>query len=213
MIHILTNRNRRARTSVALALLITQVSAQAFVVTITPGSKALYLQVGNGTFAGTYSGGGTPGNNSLVNKVFVTVPANVLGNGTAQPMSSDSTQTISPYDSYVFCTTPTEVYVGGFFRIPSGTSSALLSVSSPASLRNASGDAIPFNQISWTSRGNGDATPSHIPGGTFNGGTLSIYTFGSNTWAESCHAFSYANTLVVPSGVYTGRVTYSLSAP
>ena len=199
--------------AVALTILLAQAPAFAFVVTINPGTKALYLQVGNGTFSGTYSGGGTPGNNTLVNKVSVSVPANIMGTGTAQPMSSDSTQSQSSYDAFVFCNTPTEIYIGGFFRIPSGTSSALLSVSSPTNLQNASGDTIPFNQISWTSRGNSDASPSTIPGGTFNGGTLSIYTFGSNTWAESCHRFSYANTKVVPSGVYTGRVTYTLSAP
>jgi hypothetical protein len=208
-----TTGNALIGRALALTILLAQTPAVAFVVTINPGSKALYLQVGNGAFSGTYSGGGTPGSNTLVNKVSVSVPANVVGTGTAQQMSSDSTQSQSPYDAYVFCTTPTEVYIGGFFRIPSGTSSALLSVSSPANLQNTSGDTIPFNQISWTSRGNGDASPSTIPGGTFNGGTLSIYTFGSNTWAESCHTFSYANTKVVPSGVYTGRVTYTLSAP
>lgn len=197
----------------ALMLMAAQQQASAFVVTITPGTKALFLQVGNGTFTGIFSTGGTPGNNTQVNKVSVAVPANVLGNGTAQQMSSDSTQAQSPYDAFVFCNTPTEVYVGGFFRIPSGTSSASLSVSSPANLQNVSGDTIPFSQISWTSRGNSDPTPSTIPGGTFNGGTLSIYTFGSNTWAESCHTFSYANTKVVPAGTYTGRVTYTLSAP
>jgi hypothetical protein len=197
----------------ATIFVATQQPAFAFLVTITPGTKALFLQVGNGTFTGTFSAGGTPGNNTTVNKVSVAVPASAVGNGTAQQMSTDSTQTQSPYDAFVFCSIPTEVYVGGFFRIPSGASTASLSVSSPANLQNASGDTIPFSEISWASRGNSDPTPSTIPGGTFNGGTLGIYSFSSNTWAESCHRFSYANTKVVPAGTYTGRVTYTLSAP
>jgi hypothetical protein len=184
----------------------------AYVVTITPGTKALFLQVGNGTFTGTYSGGGTPGNNATVNQVSVTVSANVLGNGTSQSMTTNSTQTASPYDNFTFCAVPAQTYVGGFFRIPSGTSSAILSVTSPASLTNGAGDSIAFNRISWVSGGVGDAIPT-IPSGTFTGATQTLYTFASNTWAESCLAFKYANSSVVPPGTYTGRVTYTLSAP
>jgi hypothetical protein len=187
-------------------------SAQAFVVTIAPGARAIFLQVGNGTFTGTYSGGGTPGNNAQVNQVSVAVPANVLGTGTPQQMSSNSTQARSPYDDFTFCTPPVQVYVGGFFRIPSGTSTASLTVTSPANLLNASGDTIAFSQVSWTSSGIGDAAAA-IPAGAFNGGTLALYNFASNTWAESCFTFSYANARVVAAGVYTGRVTYTLSAP
>lgn len=186
--------------------------ADAYVVTIAPGTKALFLQVGNGTFTGTYSGGGTPGNNATVNQVSVTVPANVLGNGTSQAMTTNSTQTASPYDNFGFCTVPAQVYVGGFFRIPSGSSTATLSVTSPASLTNGLGDSIPFNGVSWVSGGAGDAVPT-IPSGTFTGATQTLYTFASNTWAESCLAFNYANTSVVPPGTYNGRVTYTLSAP
>jgi hypothetical protein len=34
-----------------------------------------------------------------------------------------------------------------------------------------------------------------------------------NTWNESCHTFSYANSSSVAAGTYTGRATYTLSAP
>lgn len=195
----------------ALCLTIEQY-ALGFVVTITPGTKALFLQVGNGTFIGTYRGGGTPGNNPLVNQVSITVPANVLGTDTAQDMTTDSTQTASPYDNFTFCTVPAQVYVGGFFRIPSGSSTAILSATSPANLVNSSGDTIPFTQIQWSSGGTGDATPT-IPSNTFNGATQTLYSFASNTWAESCLNFSYINSKVVAAGTYTGRVTYTLSAP
>lgn len=202
----------RLATVLLISCLLNTADALAFVITITPGTKAIFLQVGNGTFTGTFSGGGTPGNNALVNQVSVTVPANAVGAGTAQSMSTDSTQTRSPYDNFVFCAVPSQVYVGGFFRIPSGASTATLSVTSPANLLNGSGDTIAFNQIGWTSGGTGDAVAT-IPSNSFNGATQTLYTFTSNTWAESCLAFYYKNSGVVAPGTYTGRVTYTLSAP
>ena len=132
-------------------------AASAYTVNITPGTRAIYLQVGNGSYTGTYTGGGTPGKNATINKVSVTVPAAQVGNGTAQQMTSDSTQAISFYDNYAFCNPPTQVYIGGFFRLPGTTGTATLSVTtSAANLVNATGDTIPFSQISWTSSGNGD---------------------------------------------------------
>ena len=61
-------------------------SAHAFTVNITAANpKAIYLQVGVGTFTGgNYNAGGTPGNNTTINTVSVTVPAAAVGNGTAQ---------------------------------------------------------------------------------------------------------------------------------
>jgi hypothetical protein len=35
----------------------------------------------------------------------------------------------------------------------------------------------------------------------------------SNRWLENCHTFRYANTNVVPAGVFTGRATYTLVSP
>ncbi len=188
--------------------------AHAFSVNISTGTRAIYLQVGNGTFTGTYSGGGTPGNNPTVNQVSVTVPAAVLGSGAAQQMTSNSTQSASPYDNFAFCNPPVQVYIGGFFRLPGNTGTATLSVkTSSANLVNASGDTIPFTQVSWTSSGNGDTGAEPIPGGTFTGGTQTLTTVKVNTWNESCHTFSYANTASVAAGTYTGRATYTLSAP
>src|SRR6202171_694860 len=180
--------------------------ARAFTVDIGPGTRAIYLQVGNGSFTGTYSGGGTPGNNATVNRVSVTVSAAPVGSGSAQQMTSDSTQAVSYYDNFTFCNPPVQVYIGGFYRLPGAAGTATLSVTtSAANLVNATGDTIPFSQISWTSSGNSDAGAQPIPAGAFTGGTQTLATFGVNTWNESCHTFSYANIASVASGTYTGR--------
>jgi hypothetical protein len=190
------------RTFAALAACSAIAGALAFSVNIGTGTRAIYLQVGNGSFTGTYSGGGTPGKNATVNQVTVTVPAAALGSGTAQQMTSNSTQAVSYYDNFTF------------FRLPGTTGTATLSVTtSAANLVNATGDTIPFSQVSWTSSGLGDTGGQPIPAGAFTGGTQTLATFGVNTWNESCHTFSYANTARVAAGTYTGRATYTLSAP
>lgn len=102
--------------------------AHAWVLTINAGPKALFLQVGNGSYSGTYQGGGTPQNNATVNTVSVTVPANEVGRGTAQPMTSNSTQANSFYDNFAVCNPPQQVYVGGWVRTPNGNGSGTLSV-------------------------------------------------------------------------------------
>jgi hypothetical protein len=188
-------------------------AASAFSVSISPGSHAVYLQVGVGTFTGSYSTGGTGGANATINKVSVTVPASVVGSGAAQQMSSDSTQAVSFYDGRTFCSPPAQVYVGGYVRSGAGNPAASLTVTtSGANLTSATGDTIPFTEISWTASGIGDATQT-IPSGTFTGGTQTLANFGTNQWKESCHTFSYANTASVASGTYTGRATYTLSEP
>ncbi|MBU6436502.1 MAG: hypothetical protein KGQ77_03165 [Betaproteobacteria bacterium] len=177
--------------------------ASAWILTINPGSRAVYLQVGNGT---------SSGNNSTINVVSVSVPANAVGSGAAQQMTSDSTAANSFYDGYNVCNPPAQVYVGGYFRQPSTTTtSAVLQVTSPASLQNGT-SVIPFTQISWTSTANGNPA-ADIPAGTFSGGTQVLTSIASNTWVENCHQFSYLNNAVVAAGTYTGRVTYTLTAP
>src|SRR5271154_6118145 len=106
------------RTLLACALGLGALLSHAYTVNITAGTRAIYLQVGNGSFTGTYNGGGTPGTNATVNKVSVSVPAAQVGNGTAQQMRSDSTHAVSYYDNYSFCNPPTQVYIGGFYRLP-----------------------------------------------------------------------------------------------
>ncbi len=201
--------------AVLAACIATALPAQAFSVSINPGTKSIFLQVGAGTMTGgggRFNAGGVPGNNSTINNVTTTVPAASLGGGTVA-MTTDSTVTISPYDGFTFCSVPAQVYVGGFFRTPGASTNATLTAQADAALVNATGQTIPFNSISWVSGGNQDATPT-IPSGTFVGGSAqNLLSVATNTWFESCLQFNYANAQVVPSGTFRGRVRYTLTSP
>jgi hypothetical protein len=216
MIMLRLLRNARARrccvVAAACALGCALQPAAAWILTVTPGAKTIYLQVGTGSYSGgNYNAGGTPANNATVNKVTVTVPATVLGSGAAQAMTSDSGTSLSFYDGYVVCNPPAQVYVGGWARLPSGSGTAVLTVTSPANLTSGS-NTIPFSEISWTSTANGNTTPD-VAAGTFNGGTVTLANIAAGTWVEDCHTFTYANSAVRAAGTYTGRATYSLSLP
>jgi len=192
-------------------------AAHGYTVAIDPGARALFMQVGVGTMTGgTFESGGTPGNNTTVNTASVTVPSAQLGSGTAQAMTTNSTVTASAWDGFAFCNTPAttgQVYVAGFYRVPGNTgAAATLSVSTPANLTNAGGNTLPFSSIAWTSSGNGDTTPT-IPSGAFTSGAQTLLSVARNTWFESCLAFRYLNTQVVPAGTFTGRATFTLTAP
>jgi len=188
-------------------------AAGAFTATLNPGTRAIYLRVGDGIYTGTYTGNGTPGNGGGVDVVSVTVPAAALGNGTDQVMTTTASSGVSNYDGYAFCNVPAQIYVGGFYRRSGSGGAATLTATVPAGLTNAQGESIAFSQISWTSSGNGDTGGQPIPAGTFQPGTQLLASFPINTWRESCHTFRYANDAVVGAGTYTGRVTYTLSAP
>lgn len=197
------------------AMLLPPALASAFTVNITAGPRVVFLAVGNGSFTGTLQGGGSPATNATINTVSVTVPANVIGTGAAQPMNTNSTQANSFWDNFTFCSPATrQVYIGGYFRRPGAGGNATLTVTTPAGgLVNAGGNTIPFSQISWASSGIGDTGAQVIPAGTFTGGTQTLATLNGNTYNESCHTFSYANAAVVAAGTYTGRATYTMSAP
>ncbi len=219
----------RAGTAVSLALL-TAGAAHAFTITLAAAApKIVYLQIGLGTYTGTYCGaacayvppiaqspGSAPGINTTINKVSVNLPAAAVGNGTAQPMTTDSTQSQSFFDGFAFCNTPTQLYIGGFYRTPGasgGGTTATVTATVPVSLTDAAGDTIPFTQISWTSGGNGDAGAEPFPAGSFTGTSQVVGSIAHDQWAESCWSFSYKNTVVPAAGTYTGRVLYTLSAP
>jgi len=203
------------RAAAALAFALVATSSHAFVVSISAGTRSLYLQVGAGTMSGSggrFDSGGVPGNNATINSVSVTVPAASLGAGTVT-MTTNSTVAISPYDSFAFCTVPAQVYVGGFYRTPGNASNATLTVTTPSTLVNGAGNTIAFNTISWISSGIGDATTT-IPNGSFVGGaTQTLLSVTHNTWFESCLQFNYANAQLVPAGTFNGRVSYTLTAP
>ena len=188
--------------------------AHGYLVTITPGARAIYLQVGVGTVGGTgrFTTGGTPQDNTTINSVTVTVPAAALGTG-SRAMTSDSTVAISPYDSYNFCTPPAQVYVGGFYRLPGAGANASLSVTTPPNLLNAAADTIPFSTISWVSGGNGDPVAT-IPSGTFAGvPAQALLPIQANRWFESCLTFNFSNAAAYAAGTFNGRAIYTLTAP
>jgi len=209
----------RIRVGVFAALIAFAGAADAFTASISPRSpRTIFLQVGTGSFSGgNYQAGGSPATNPTVNVVSVIVPVAQIGSGTAQQMTTNSSASASFYDGFAFCNLPNQLYVGGFYRSTSasaGSPTATLRASVPAALVSTGGNTIPFSQIRWTSSGNGDTGAQPFPAGTFiNGGTQTIGTIARNQWAESCHTFSYANTATVAAGTYTGRVTYTLSAP
>lgn len=191
--------------------------AQAFVVPIDPDKRALYLRVGDGDFSKkNYYNGGKPGSSSgPANLVWLDVPAAQVGNSIAQPMNSTSRPT-SDWDDFTFCST-NQTYIGGFYRSDNTGGSATLTATVTADLTSPAGDTIAFSQISWTSSGNGDTGPQPVPGGSFTGNFASpvqaLTTFPVNSWRESCHRFSYANSAVRAAGTYTGTVLYTLTSP
>jgi len=212
------HRTTRAAVGACLALMCLAeiATAHAWSLTITSGSRRLFLHVGNGALSGS-SGtlNGAAGTSGAINLVQVTVPVAVLGNGTDLPMTSDSTQSISLFgDGNNTCPTPaSQVMVGAGYRRNSGSANATLTVSSPASLTSAAGDTIPFTEISWTVSAPGSGAPNVIPAGTFNGGTQTLATVPGNSYFENCHSFVYGNNAVRAAGTYNGRVTYTLSSP
>jgi hypothetical protein len=190
--------------------------AVGYTLTLAPASpKTIYLQVGVGSFTANYNAGGQPGNNTTVNTVSTTVAASAVGNGTPQPMSTDSTATKSFLDGYTYCSVPGQLYIGGFYRTAGGTTAAAqVTATVPTALTNATGDTIPFSKIQWTSTGNGDNGAEPFPAGTFvNGGVQNVGAMASNTWNESCWTFSYLNNTVPAAGTFTGVVRYTMSSP
>jgi hypothetical protein len=216
----LHNASHLARLILCAALLAGAApTVCAFTVSIAPAApKTVYLQVGVGGFTGNYDAGGTPGNNTTVNKDSVSVAAAAVGNGTAQAMTTDSTVGASSYDGYAFCNVPAQLYIGGFYRTTSaGAGSVNVTATVPAALVDAAGDTLSFARISWTTGGNGptgSTATQPFPAGTFAAGTVqTVGAIGQNQWAESCWTFSYSNTTLPAAGTYTGRVLYTLTAP
>jgi len=210
--------------ALGLALAVAAGNTGAFTVSLTAAApKEIYLQVGNGLFTGgnytPIKGNGqptgSPGVNTTINVMSVTVAANAVGNGTAQAMTTNSTAANSYWDGFLFCNlAQQQLYIGGFYRTPgAGTNTATVTATLPASLSNAAGNTIPFSQISWTSSGNADAGAEPFPAGSFSSTSLTVGTIAQNNWAESCWTFSYQNSVIPAAGTYTGRVTYTLSAP
>lgn len=195
-------------TAAALASVLPALDAYAWSLSITSATRRVFLHVGDGTLNGS---------NGTINRVEVTVPASQLGNGVAQAMTSNSGQSRSLYgDNYTTCPDPAnQVMIGASYRRNnnSAPATATLSVTAPATLTNASGDTIPFSEISWTVSAAGSPSPNVIRAGTFTAGSQTLATVPANTYIENCHSFRYANTAIRAAGTYNGRVTYTLSNP
>jgi hypothetical protein len=181
----------------------------AWTLTIEPASRRVFLHVGNGI---------VDGDNGTINRVEVSLSGAALVGGLPQPMTTNSTQSSTLYgDGFVTCPSPsTQILVGASYRrrnANNGPASATLSVTSPPSLTSASGDTIPFSEISWSVAAPGSPTPNVIPSGSFNGAQQTLATIAANTYIENCHTFTYANSAVQATGTYNGRVTYTLTSP
>jgi len=203
-------RKRGVACALAVAALVSHTPAWPYQITITAGPKSIYLQVGVGNMTGLYRSGGTPGNNSTVNNVSVSLTSAQIGTGTVA-MTTDSPVSTSPYDAFPVCTIPAMVYIGGFYRAPAGTvNNATLTATAPTTLVNSAGQSLPMSSISWTTIYRGVT----ISSGAFTGGTQTLNTYQQNTWFEDCYAFSYANTsTAVQYGTFSAQVTYTLTSP
>lgn len=208
---------RLARVCVALLCVGEVAAAHAWSLSISSGSRRLFLHVGNGAVSGS-SGtlNGSAGTSGIVNTVSVAPTVAQLLSGAALAMTSNSTQNISLYgDGNNTCPTPaSQLMIGAGFRRNNGPNNATLTVSSPTNLTDtATGEVIPISQISWTTSAPNGGIANIIPPGTFNGGTQTLATVPGNTYIENCHTFSYANSALRAAGTYTGQVTYTLSSP
>lgn len=181
--------------------------AHAWSISIAAASRRVFLHVGNGT---------AESDNPSIRLVTANLSGAQLLSGTAQAMTSDSTQSASLLDGFNTCPTPSsQMLIGASYRRSSaanGPASATLRVASPTNLVTSGGDTIPFTQISWTVAAPGSGVPNVIPAGTFTGATQTLTTVPANTYIENCHSYSYANSAIRAAGTYNGRVTYTLSS-
>jgi hypothetical protein len=82
----------------------------------------------------------------------------------------------------------------------------ILTADSSLPLISASGDMIPFSEISWT--GTGD-----MPTGIFSGQPDQILFSSNAKNVRGAMSFSYSNKSYVPAGTYLGQVLFTLSSP
>lgn len=176
----------------------------AWTVTVSPGQRRLFMQVGVGN---AYA------NNSTRNTVSVTVPVAAVGNGVAQRFNSDSTQARSSLSNDMACDlSQQQVYVAAAFRAPASVSnSAQLRVSAPAQLVSPNGLGIPISEVFWESTHLSGGV--NIPSRTLSAGNLPLATIAPNRWLESCLSFYFRNNRLRAGGTYTATATFTISAP
>jgi hypothetical protein len=183
------------------ALAVSSV-AQAFSFEIQPGNRMLYLRIGSGAYQRT-GNNFSLGDHATVNELAVDVPSAAVGNAEPQPMAL----TIPDNQPSETCL-PSEVVVGVLYRRGNNGNTATLTAT-PGILSSGTG-TIPFSEIGWTSSSNGQQA---MATGAFTGTSQTFPALDANFYFESCLTFRYLNNAVVGAGTYTGRVTYTLSAP
>ena len=110
---------------------------------------------------------------------------------------------------------PASVLIEASARRATGKAAAktdfIISVDSSTPLSNGS-NTISFTNISWTAEDGGNRG---IPSGNFDGSPAQVLVtpIRARWLVRDWHTFYYNNTEIVPSGTYTGSVTYTVSVP
>jgi hypothetical protein len=99
---------------------------------------------------------------------------------------------------------PNPVPVKAKARFSSGQ--MILTADSSIPLEDGAGNTIPFSEIGWGGTGG-------MPSGTFSNAADQVIMATSSSDFNGAMSFYYKNILYIPSGVYTSRVTYTLSSP
>lgn len=82
----------------------------------------------------------------------------------------------------------------------------ILTADSSVPLNDGFGNTIPFSEIGWVGSGS-------MPSGSFSGATGQMLVATSSSHLNGAMSFYYRNILRLPAGIYSGRVTYTLSSP
>lgn len=173
------------------------------------GARSISLRIGS--------------NNAVVNVVnFVVTNAALAPGGTpVTGVAGGGASATNPVGGiYIEVTTNRRGLTPDVVRLSANSSTGLACVSGTCL---GSGTVIPFNTISWTSYEpiGGGAFTAGIPSGSFNGAANQVlfsHTIPPVAGIDSMLAanvliFSYSNATIYPSGIYTGRVTYTITVP
>lgn len=180
---------RLIRFALLLLVCLLPSLASALQVQIGYTTPFVYIQIGNGQF-NVFGLFGPP--TGQVNEVVFNFPASVLpGDGT--PIVGTPEMPVAVLG-----------YSGG------GRARFTVTMNSSVPLVNGSGNTLPFNEISWTTR-DGD-----IPGGRFNQGAAQTFfnmniAYPRGRGVIDYLTFRYDNDTVYPAGTYTGRVVYTIA--
>ena len=180
----------RKRYVLLIALIACSTRGYALRFNVAPADPFVFIQVGNGELnrSGLF---GPPVD--AVNVVSFALPsAGSAGDGT--PIVGD---VVIPF-----------AFLG--FSNKKQTNFVVTMDSSSGLVNSATGDSIPFSEISWT------AQDGEIPAGQFDGTAnqlLREYNLHGNRakGVVDYLTFSYANARVYPGGTYSGRVVYTIT--